>query len=74
MLIMSEKTQAEYVREWRDKQLASITPCEPRTSYKYYRFHEGWYEHVADDPIYFKSKKELRDYTRAHGMTSDYAE
>jgi len=37
-------------------------------------FHEGYYEHIADDPIYIKNKKQLRYETRSRGCTSDYAE
>lgn len=37
-------------------------------------FQEGFYEHIADKPIYIKSKKELRRVCAEHGCTSDYAE
>ncbi len=37
-------------------------------------FHEGWYEHIDADPIYIKSRKQLREETRSRGLTSDYAE
>lgn len=32
------------------------------------------YEHVALNPMQFRSKRELRDYCRKNGMTSEYAE
>ena len=37
-------------------------------------FHEGFYEHLAPEPIHFTSKRELRRYCRAHDLTMDYAE
>lgn len=37
-------------------------------------FKEGFYEHIAPEPIYVKSKKQLREETRSRGCISDYAE
>lgn len=37
-------------------------------------FHEGMYEHIAEKPIYIKSRKQLQHETRSRGLVSDYAE
>lgn len=37
-------------------------------------FHEGWYEHLAYEPMYFSSRKKLKDYTRQNGLVMDYVE
>lgn len=37
-------------------------------------FPEGFWEHVGPKPVYFKSKRELRNYCRENGKTSEYAE
>ena len=37
-------------------------------------FKEGWYEHIAADPIYCKNKGELRRACKDHGKTSIYLE
>lgn len=37
-------------------------------------FHEGMYEHIAEKPIYIKSRKQLQYETRSRGLVSDYAE
>ncbi len=37
-------------------------------------FHEGFYEHISAEPIYIKSKQQLREETRSRGCISDYAE
>lgn len=41
---------------------------------KGYVFKSGYYEHITEEPIYIKSKAELRAITRDHNCTSDYAE
>ena len=40
----------------------------------YTPFKEGWYEHIASDPIYCRNKKELREACQEHGKTSVYLE
>lgn len=40
----------------------------------YHRFREGWYEHIAEEPIYIRSKKQLKEECRQRGLTSIYAE
>lgn len=37
-------------------------------------FKAGYYEHIADEPIYIRSRKQLQQETRSRGLTSDYAE
>lgn len=37
-------------------------------------FKEGWYPHLASDPLYFSSKRKLKAYCREHGLTMDYLE
>lgn len=36
-------------------------------------FHKGWYEHIAADPIYVDSMKQLKKECKKHGCTSTYA-
>ena len=70
-----EKTQADYVREFREKQLAAAAKQSSEVvAPAVIVFKAGLFEHVAETPMYFGSRKALRDYTRANGMTSDYAE
>lgn len=35
-------------------------------------FHEGWYEHVGDDPIYIDSMSKLKEECDKRGETSAY--
>lgn len=37
-------------------------------------FKEGWYEHITTEPLYIKSKDELRRACEEHGVTSVYLE
>ena len=37
-------------------------------------FKSGIYEHITEEPVYIKSKAELRAITRDNNCTSDYAE
>lgn len=37
-------------------------------------FNEGFYEHLADKPLHFSNKKDLRRYCREHDLTMDYVE
>jgi len=37
-------------------------------------FASGFYEHIADDPIYIKNRKQLLHETRRRGQVSLYAE
>jgi hypothetical protein len=37
-------------------------------------FKEGFFEHLAPDPIYFHNKKDLRKYCRENNLTMDYVE
>lgn len=37
-------------------------------------FHEGMYEHLAYDPLYFSSKRKLKDYCKQHDLVMDYLE
>ncbi len=36
------------------------------------RFREGWYEHIAPDPVYITSPQQLQDVARRHGNRSKY--
>lgn len=38
-----------------------------------YGFKSGWYEHIAADPVYIGSKRQLRGETEKRGLTSQYA-
>lgn len=37
-------------------------------------FKEGFYEHVAEQPIYFRNKKDLKSFCKERGLTMDYCE
>lgn len=37
-------------------------------------FLEGFYEHLAAEPLHFTSKRALRRYCRENDLTMDYAE
>ena len=37
-------------------------------------FNEGWYEHLAPQPLHFSSKRALRSYCKEHDLTMDYCE
>lgn len=37
-------------------------------------FREGFFEHIAAEPIYIKSMKQLKEETRSRGLVSHYAE
>jgi hypothetical protein len=39
---------------------------------KHVKFHEGLYEHVADDPMYISSAQQLVDECRKRDNTSQY--
>lgn len=41
--------------------------------HRYIPFKEGWYEHIAKDPIYIKSMKQLKSECKKHGVSSIYA-
>lgn len=41
-------------------------------SQKPVRFHEGWYEHIANDPVYITSAQQLADVARQNGNRSLY--
>ena len=40
----------------------------------YIPFHGGWYEHIADKPIYIKNKRQLQHECQKRGLTSMYVE
>lgn len=40
----------------------------------YHPFREGWYEHIALEPVYIKNKKQLVHECRKRGLTSHYVE
>jgi putative FmdB family regulatory protein len=37
-------------------------------------FRSGWYEHIASEPIYIRSRSQLKAECKEHNCTSDYAE
>ena len=37
-------------------------------------FKEGMYEHVAETPQYFSSKRKLKHFCKEQGVTMDYCE
>ena len=41
---------------------------------RYIPFKEGWYEHIAKDPIYISSMRQLKRECADRGLTSIYAE
>lgn len=40
---------------------------------KFHPFKEGWYEHLGLEPVYVKSKRQLREECEQRGLTSEYA-
>ena len=71
-----EKTQADYVREFKEAQMRAIL-ASPQLESSWPTiivFKSGLYEHITDKPVYIRSRKELRRVCTENGCTSDYAE
>lgn len=37
-------------------------------------FHKGWYEHVAQDPMYFDDRGKLREHCNRNGLIMEQLE
>ena len=70
-----EISAADAVRQYKANVAASITHIESKnTSPAIILFKSGMFEHIAAEPIYVSSKKQLQHETRSRGLISDYAE
>ena len=47
-------------------------PDKPLGALAVHTFHEGWYEHIGDDPIYIESMAQLKRECDKRGETSAY--
>lgn len=43
------------------------------TAAKYRSFREGWWEHLDAEPIYIRSKRQLKEECTKRGFHSEYA-
>jgi hypothetical protein len=47
-------------------------PASDIDMYAIHSFRSGWFEHIAEKPLYIKNRKQLIDETTSRGVTSHY--